>query len=289
MSAEIGVKKLVYAVMTDEDLELYGVVKQAKGLINMKVAPKSDTAKLAADNEYVEVVSSVGDIGVDFEITDMPLDIQADLFGHTLITETGEMDYDINDSAPYVAIGYQRTKVNKKNRFVWLYKVKFEEIAEESKTAEPGKTSFQTPKVTGTAIANKNGKWKRIADEDTKGAPIVGFLDSVPGTTPTDLAAPTVTSVPTDAATGVLGTSNIVLTFDKAIQSTTAIAPNIFVLKADGTAVPAAITANADKTIVTVDPTSVMASGSYILVATTGVKSAAGVPLTENYVVNFTV
>ena len=255
----------------------------------MKVAPKTDMAKLAADNEYVEVAASVGDISIDFEIADMPLSVQSDLFGHALVTETGEMDYDVNDYAPYIAIGYQRTKVNKKNRYVWLYKVKLEEISEESKTGEPGKTSFQTPKVTGTAIANKNGKWKKVADEDTKGSAIVGFLDVVPGTTAADLTAPTVTSVPTDAATGVLGDANIVLTFDKAIQSTTATASNIFVMKADGTAVPAIITINTAKTVVTIDPTSTLSAGAYVVVATTGVKSAAGTAMAANYIVNFTV
>lgn len=55
------------------------------------------------------------------------------------------MIYNSNDYAPYLAIGYQRTKSNKKNRYVWLHKVKFEEISEESKTKED-KPAFQTPK-----------------------------------------------------------------------------------------------------------------------------------------------
>lgn len=288
-SAETGVKTLVYSIMQDDDLETYGAVKAADALISIKVSPKSDLAKLPADNEYVEVCSSVGDVVVDIEVREMPLTMQADWFGHTLNTETGVMNYDVNDTPPYLAVGYRRTKANGKSRYVWLLKTKFEEISEESKTAEPGKTSFQTPKATGTAITNKNGIWKVVADEDAKGSAIVGFLDSVPGSSPGDLVAPTVTSVPVDAATGVLGTANLVLTFDKAIQSATAIDSNIFVIKADGTAVPAVVTINAGKTVVTVDPVSTMATGSYVLIATTGVKSAAGVALATNYVVNFTV
>jgi len=288
-SPETGVKGLVYAVMLDETLETYGAVKPAIGLMNMKISPKSDTAKLPGDNKIMAVATSVGDIAVDFEAWDMPMSVQADFFGHVLDAATGIMEYNVNDVSPYLAVGYQRTKLDGTNRYVWLRKIKFEEISEESKTAEPGKTSFQTPKVVGTAIANKDGKWKIVADETTKGSPIVGFLSTAPGMTATDLIAPTATSVPIDAATGVIGTANLVLTFNKAIMAATAIASNIFVIKADGTAVPTLITIDTAKLVVTVDPVATLTTGAYILVATTGVKSASGVALTDNYVVNFTV
>jgi len=180
-SATTGIKKLVYAIMTDEVLETYSAVKSAPPLINIKVAPKVDTATLYADNQMVETATSVGDIAIDFETQDMPLEVQADFLGHTLDPLTGTLMYNVNDQAPYLAIGYQRTKGNGKNRYVWLFKAKFEEISEEGKTQE-GKVTFQTPKVTGFAIANKNGDWKKVADDDTKGTTIVDFLATVPGT-----------------------------------------------------------------------------------------------------------
>lgn len=46
--------------------------------MNIKVAPKSDSAKLYADNDVSEIETSLGDIAVDFETKDMPLEIQAD-------------------------------------------------------------------------------------------------------------------------------------------------------------------------------------------------------------------
>lgn len=284
-----GVKKLVYAIMTDEENETYGPVKSAPPLINIKVAPKSDSAKLYADNDVSEIETSLGDIPVDFETKDMPLEVQADFFGHDLDPETGQMIYNTNDYAPYLAIGYMRTKANKKKRYVWLYKVKFEEISEESKTRED-KPAFQTPKTTGTAIANKNGDWKAVADQDSGTTPATdAYLDSVPGTTAADTVAPTVTSVPADAATGVIGTANIVLTFDKAIQVSTATSANIFIMKADGTAVPSIVTINETKTVVTLDPVATLTAGDYMLIATTGVKNTAGTNMAANYVANFTV
>lgn len=180
-SATTGIKKLVYAIMTDEVMETYAVVKPAPPLINIKIVPKVDAVTLYADNQAVETATSVGDIAIDFETQDMPLEVQADILGHTLDPLDGSMIYNINDKAPYVAVGYQRTKGNGKNRYVWLYKVKFQEIAEEGVT-QADKVTFQTPKVTGIGIANKNGEWKTVADEDS-GA-VVDFLATVPGTAP---------------------------------------------------------------------------------------------------------
>jgi len=179
-SATTGVKKLVYAIMTDSVLETYGAVKPAPPLINIKVAPKVDVATLYGDDQAVETATVLGDIPVDFETQDMPLEVQADFLGHILDPTTGTLTYNVNDIAPYLALGYERTKGNGKSRYVWLLKVKFQEIDEEAKTKED-KVAFQTPTVSGLAIANKDGDWKKAADDDTKGTAIVGFLDTVGG------------------------------------------------------------------------------------------------------------
>ena len=288
-SATTGIKKLVYALMLDDSLETYDEVKEAPPLISIKVAPSVDIASLYADNQIVETATSIGDISIDIETQDLPLEVQADFLGHTLDPLTGEMAYNINDKAPYLAIGYQRTKGNGKNRYVWLFKVKFQAVEEEGKTSE-GKVAFQTPKLSGLAIANLSGDWKNVADEDSGTTPAtVAFLATVPGTGPFDAVAPTVTSVPVDAAVGVLAESDMVLTFDKAIQPSTMTAANVFVMEADGTAVAATLAINALNTIVTVHPTTALALGDYILVATTNIKSASGIALATNYVANFTV
>ena len=288
-SATTGIKKLVYAVMLDDVAETYDEVKDAPPLIGIKVAPKVDVASLYADNQIVETATSIGDISIDIETQDLPLEVQADFLGHVLDPSTGTMVYNINDKAPYLAVGYQRTKGNGKNRYVWLYKVIFQEIAEEGKTSD-GKVTFQTPKLSGLAIANLAGEWKNVADEDSGTTPAtVAFLATVPGAEPFDSVAPTVTSVPIDAAVGVLAASDMVLTFDKAIQPSTMTPANVFVMEADGAAVDATLTISALNTIVTVHPTIALAVGDYILIATTNIKSASGIALATNYVVNFTV
>lgn len=105
----------------------------------------------------------------------------------------------------------------------------------------------------------------------------------------TDTVAPTVTTTPLDAATGVAVGSNVVFTFDKAIQADTANSSNIFLMKADGTDVATTLSIDADNKVVTLDPTADLTTGAYIAVATTNIKSVAGVALAQKRVVNFTV
>jgi len=179
-SATTNIKKLVYAVMTDEALETYGTVKPVSPLINMKIAPSVNAATLYADGYAVENVSAIGDIAVDIETQDMPLELQADFLGHTLDPITGIMEYNNADIPPYIAIGYQRVKANGKSRFVWLLKVKFQELAEEGAT-QGESVVFQTPKITGVGVCNKSGDWKKVADEDSGTTPTtVAYLDTVP-------------------------------------------------------------------------------------------------------------
>lgn len=105
-----------------------------------------------------------------------------------------------------------------------------------------------------------------------------------------DTTAPTVTTVPVDAATAVAVSANVVWTFNEAIQDGSVSDSNFFLMKAsDGTLVPATLSINGAKTIVTLDPVSnLTAATPYIAIATTNVKDLAGNRLAVNNVVNFT-
>jgi phi13 family phage major tail protein len=286
-SSTAGIKKLVYAIMTDEDTESYGSVKAGPPLISFKSDAKSEMGKLYADNVVVESASVLGDIGVEFEAQDVPLEVQADWLGHTLDAGTGVLNYNAGDKAPYVAIGYQRVKTNGKNRYVWLYKVKFSEISEEGKTQED-KPQFITPKISGTAVANKNGDWKKVADEDTKGSALATYLDTVPTSTPFDAVAPTVATSPLDAATGVAAAANIVFTFSKAINPRDVTDGNFMLMKAN-VPVACALSLGTGNTVVTMDPNASMSAGTYVAICTKDVRSASGVPLAAAKVISFTV
>jgi phi13 family phage major tail protein len=285
-SAPVGVENLVYALLTDENIPTYDTVKSMAPLITVKVSPKINSESLYADNRKVEIVSSLGDIDVEIEQQDLPLEVQADILGHSLDEVKGVLTYHSNDIAPYLALGFKIKKANGKYRYVWLLKGKFEEYSEEANTTED-KAKFTTPKLKAAFMPRNDGDWKYTADEDSGTVPGT-FLSWVYSPT-IDLVAPVVTISPLDAATGVLATANVVFTFDKAIQPSCVTASNFFLMKADGTAIASTLSIGTNNTMVTLDPVSTLASGAYIAIATMNVKSTAGVPLANSCVVNFTV
>lgn len=285
-SATVGVESLVYAVMTDTSAMTYDTVKAMAPLINVKISPKINTESLYADNRKVEVSSALGDIDVEIEQQDLPLEVQADVLGHSLNATTGVMTYNDDDLAPYVAIGFKIRKANGKYKYIWLLQGRFEEFSDEAATKED-KVKFQTPKLKAAFLPRIDGNWKYVADQDSGTVPAT-FLDAVYSPT-IDLVAPTVTTVPLDAATGVAVSANVVFTFNKAIQPSCVTAANFFLMKADGTDVPATLSIGTNNTVVTLDPVSNISAGAHVAIATVNVKSSAGVALATNCVVNFTV
>jgi phi13 family phage major tail protein len=286
-SAMVGLENLCYAPLVNEDTNTYGSVVSIAPAITAKIKPKVNTAILYGDNMAVDTATALGEIEVELEITALSQEIVADLLGHSINSTTGVITYDKDDIAPYIALGFKSKKANGKFRSVWLLKGKFEEVEEEYATTED-KPKFQTPKIKATFVIRADGLWKYTADEDAGSSPVSTFLDTVYSPT-ADLVAPTVSCVPTDTATGVAVDANIVLTFNKAIEPSTAIASNIFLMKADGTAVACALSIGTNNTVVTLNPNSnLSASTDYVAVVTTAVKSADYVSLVANAVFNFT-
>ncbi|AKA72344.1 major tail protein [Clostridium scatologenes] len=165
-SAPIGVENLVYAILTDETTSNYSSPTLVSPAINVKINPKSNSDTLYADNRAVETATSLGEIDVEIETQDLPLEVQAELLGHKLDSTSKVMCSDVQDSAPYVAVGFKIKKANGKYRYVWLLKGKFSEPEEEHSSQED-KTKFQTPKIKGTFLTRTDGKWKYTADEDS--------------------------------------------------------------------------------------------------------------------------
>jgi len=182
-SAAIGVEDLVYATLTDEALGTYGTVAPISPLINVKVTPKVSADTIYADNIAVERVTTLGDVDVEFETQDLPLEVQAALLGHTLDPLGGVLKYGHDDLAPYVALGFKIKKGNGKYRYVWLLKGKFEDLAEDVTTQED-KAKFSTAKLKGSFMPRSSDKvWKYTMDEDSATTPIVDFLTTVYKTT----------------------------------------------------------------------------------------------------------
>lgn len=105
-----------------------------------------------------------------------------------------------------------------------------------------------------------------------------------------DSTPPTVTATPADAAPAVAVNSNIVWTFDEAIQPAAVNPANFYLMKgSDGSLVPGSLSLNAARTVVTLDPTAnLTAATAYIAVASSNVKDINGNALAANSVTNFT-
>jgi hypothetical protein len=107
-------------------------------------------------------------------------------------------------------------------------------------------------------------------------------------TAETDATAPTVVTVPADAATGIVVSANLTATFDAAINPDDVTAGNFVLVKAeDGTVTAGALSYNGETFVVTFDPTaSLTASKAYVWIIS-NVRDLAGNKAAPT-VVNFT-
>lgn len=169
----IGLRNLVYAkLLTDPPPgtgpATYDEVKPIAGAISAVLNPNGANATLFADDGPYEVASTIGEISLELNVADLPLEVQADLFGHEL-TENGILIRRANAVPPWVAIGYKTLKSNGSYRYTWLAKGKFVE-PEQSNQTKGDTIEFNTPTTVGNFVRREcDDEWIRQADEDAPG------------------------------------------------------------------------------------------------------------------------
>ncbi len=166
--SKIGVKNVHYAKQTAEDTAssaaTYGSVVAVPGLVSVEVAPESNTATLYADNGPYETAASMGSVNVTIDLADLPLEVQADLLGHTYDSQTKKLDKKTTDVAPYVALMFEFTLANGDNRCVKLYKGKFA-LPTDSGNTKGENVEFQTSQITASFVQLKNNSmWQTVQD-----------------------------------------------------------------------------------------------------------------------------
>ena len=124
-----------------------------------------------------------------------------------------------------------------------------------------------------------------IGDEDTTGFSGTNWFASVQVPSAGSPSALTLTPVPADAATGIVVSSNITLTFSNALAS--GAENGIILTTAAGVPVAVARTINAGRTVVTLNPDSNLGASTEHLIIVAGVTDIYGQAL-ANTVVNFT-
>lgn len=284
--ATIGMKRLVYAIMNEED-ETYGPVKIFAKAIDGNIAPATNSATNFADDGAVSILAALGDIPVTFTQEDLATSVQADVLGHT-IDSNGVLIKKFTDKAPYVAIGFMSEMSNGKFMFIWLYKGIFQVVTQafQTKNDQP---AFQNPQITASFIRrDRDDAWQASFREDDSKFPGADVWFNAVYEPNVDTEPPTVTVSPDNEATDVSVDAPIVWTFDKAL-STASVNQGVFlVINADGEAVVGTLSISSDKTVVTFTPSDALEAGTtYLAMATQNVKSISGYTMTSGSITKF--
>ena len=125
-AVQIGLKNLVYALMTKDDSTgvAYSAPVAVPGVMAAKIDTKTSSETLFADDGPAEIGTAVGETSLELGLKELPLEVQAAWLGHSIIG--GVMYKKTTDVAPYLAIGFMSSKSNGKNKYVWMLKGKFE-------------------------------------------------------------------------------------------------------------------------------------------------------------------
>ncbi|MNH99798.1 hypothetical protein D3C73_525780 [compost metagenome] len=210
--------------------------------------------------------------------------------GHSIVS--GGIDAKTTDIAPYVALGYRRRMANKKFKYVWMYKGRFQPSEDDAQTKGDTPT-YQTPTINATFIARQTDeRWKfSVNDGDPGVTPqmVASWFNSV-FIPEADITPLSLSVAPANNATAVVVSANIVWTFNKAISSSGVSLANFLIQKADGSGVVAgSLTVDSTGKVVTFDPTSnLTAATAYMAIAMIGIKDLSGNTLAAPSIVKFT-
>ena len=170
--ALIGLKNFYYAVISaDTSPEgntagstTYGNMKKIGNAVSVDINPTINKQNLYGDDMAVATDISFGEITVTLETTDIPLEDQAILLGHTYDSTTSALTAKSEDVAPYVGIAFESQKHDGNVRCVMLFKGKFAP-SQETINTKGENLEYQVPKLEGTFVARQSdGAWKMIKD-----------------------------------------------------------------------------------------------------------------------------
>lgn len=167
--AIIGLRDVHYALLIDDPISgeaEYEDAVKVVGAITANINPNASSATLFYDDGPGDTAATMGEISLELNLADLPLDVQAIWLGHTF--ENGILKRKGTDVPPWLAIGFRTLKSNGAYRYMWLCKGKFA-IPEESYQTKGDSIEFSTPTITGSFVKRDcDDEWQRVTDEDAE-------------------------------------------------------------------------------------------------------------------------
>ncbi|QOY37043.1 major tail protein [Anaerobacillus isosaccharinicus] len=151
---KMSLKRLHYAVMTDEETETHSTVKTLTMPIELTLTPNFSEAQFDAGDQVVANEVQLDTITIAGQVADLPTEVQADWYGHKLSDDKG-LIMNVNDKPNYLAIGFESG-----SKLVWLYKAKFKPTEDANSTKKKGEITFKQQGFNGEAIPLKDGTLK---------------------------------------------------------------------------------------------------------------------------------
>jgi phi13 family phage major tail protein len=169
--ATIGLRDVYYALLLTDPVggtPTYGAPVRLAGAISAAVNPNTSSATLFTDDGPGDVAATLGEISLELNLADIPLDAQSVLLGASLAG--GILKSKATDVAPWLAIGFRTLKSNGSYRYVWLAKGKFT-VPEDDFATKADSIEFKTPTIKGAFVRrDSDDEWKRQADQDIPGS-----------------------------------------------------------------------------------------------------------------------
>jgi phi13 family phage major tail protein len=153
---KIGVSDLTVKQITKDDATglIFGTpVSFSKKLIKVSIDPQNTTIELSADDQIVETMTTVSEIKISLDVTDLLPSEKAVLLGQTMIA--GVRSVGKADIAPYFTVAFKSKKSNGDYKYIKLHKVKFTESKDNFETLDKS-PKFQNLTLEGIAIPTIN-------------------------------------------------------------------------------------------------------------------------------------
>lgn len=160
----VGLEKLYVAkILSDAEATTFDAPKYLAGVKEIGIKPKVNSDEFYAENQLWLSETTLANIDVEVDITDLTAEDEAMLLGHKLATEGGIIK-SADDVAPEVAILFKANKGKGGVRYIVLYKGTFSP-SDESYKGKEGKANFQAKKLKATfAPLHSNSMWSYKVD-----------------------------------------------------------------------------------------------------------------------------